>query len=271
MSAFDLPLDQLREYRPERTSRPISMRSGAGRSPTPAPLGGPPRVRAGRVAAPHGRRLRRHVRGLRRPADPGLAPRAGRCDRSVARVVEYIGYGGGRSFPLIWLTWASAGYAHLVMDTRGQGSSWSPGDTPDIEPDAGERAVPRLHDARHRRPARPTTTAGCMTDAVRAIDAAAAHPPSTRTASRSPAEPGRRPRARRRGPGAAGRGRGHRCPVPVPLAPRHRDHRRASLPRDRATTSRPSATARSRIHHAGYFDGMNFAAHATPRRCSRSA
>src|SRR5688500_5696039 len=40
-------------------------------------------------------------------------------------VVAYIGYGGGRSFAIDWLLWASAGYAHFVMDTRGQGSSWS--------------------------------------------------------------------------------------------------------------------------------------------------
>ncbi|MGC8765016.1 MAG: acetylxylan esterase [Brevinematia bacterium] len=46
-------------------------------------------------------------------------------------VVEFIGYGGGRSFPFDHLLWASAGYAHIVMDTRGQGSSWSKGDTPD--------------------------------------------------------------------------------------------------------------------------------------------
>ena len=46
-------------------------------------------------------------------------------------VVEYIGYGGGRGFPIDWLVWSSVGYAHLVMDTRGQGSSWRQGDTPD--------------------------------------------------------------------------------------------------------------------------------------------
>src|SRR3954454_19687421 len=50
-------------------------------------------------------------------------------------VVEYLGYGGGRGFATDWLLWASAGYAHLVMDTRGQGSAWSKGDTPDIEPE----------------------------------------------------------------------------------------------------------------------------------------
>jgi len=48
-------------------------------------------------------------------------------------IVEFIGYGGGRSFPFDWLIWSSAGYAHLVMDTRGQGSSWTKGDTPDYE------------------------------------------------------------------------------------------------------------------------------------------
>jgi cephalosporin-C deacetylase len=50
-------------------------------------------------------------------------------------VVEYIGYGGGRGFPIDWLLYSSAGYAHLIMDTRGQGSAWLRGDTPDL-PDA---------------------------------------------------------------------------------------------------------------------------------------
>ncbi|MBN1291688.1 MAG: acetylxylan esterase [Candidatus Latescibacteria bacterium] len=55
-------------------------------------------------------------------------------EKSLPCVVEYIGYGGGRGFPMDWLIWASAGYAHFIMDTRGQGSSWQPGDTPDPEP-----------------------------------------------------------------------------------------------------------------------------------------
>jgi cephalosporin-C deacetylase len=52
-------------------------------------------------------------------------------------VVEYIGYGGGRGLPHDWLLFSAAGYAHLVMDTRGQGSSWLSGDTPDPAPTAG--------------------------------------------------------------------------------------------------------------------------------------
>jgi cephalosporin-C deacetylase len=57
-------------------------------------------------------------------------------------VVEYIGYGGGRNFAIDWLLWASAGYAHFVMDTRGQGSTWSAGDTPDLYADGGNAHFP---------------------------------------------------------------------------------------------------------------------------------
>ena len=42
-------------------------------------------------------------------------------------VVEYIGYGGGRDLPGAQLHWAAAGFAHLFMDTRGQGSNWGTG------------------------------------------------------------------------------------------------------------------------------------------------
>ncbi|WP_432563309.1 acetylxylan esterase [Kineococcus sp. SYSU DK003] len=42
-------------------------------------------------------------------------------------VVEFVGYGGGRGLPHDRLTWASAGYAHLVVDTRGQGAAWGSG------------------------------------------------------------------------------------------------------------------------------------------------
>lgn len=90
-------------------------------------------------------------------------------------VVEYIGYGGGRSFPTDWLLWASAGYAHLVMDTRGQGSSWSPGDTPDLYAGGGNGHFPGsmtrgILDPRHYYYRR------VFTDAVRAIEAARSHP-----------------------------------------------------------------------------------------------
>ncbi|MCW2166120.1 cephalosporin-C deacetylase [Microbacterium hydrothermale] len=52
-------------------------------------------------------------------------------DEELPAVVEFIGYGGGRGLPGEKSAWANAGYVHVIMDTRGQGSSWSVGDTPD--------------------------------------------------------------------------------------------------------------------------------------------
>ncbi|HEX8488412.1 MAG TPA: acetylxylan esterase [Propionibacteriaceae bacterium] len=54
-------------------------------------------------------------------------------------VVQYHGYSGGRGFPHSSTLWAQAGWAHFVMDTRGQG--WSVGGlggTPDASDDAGQ-------------------------------------------------------------------------------------------------------------------------------------
>lgn len=48
-------------------------------------------------------------------------------DEVVPTVVEFVGYGGGRGLPHERLAWASAGYGHLVMDSRGQGSGWGTG------------------------------------------------------------------------------------------------------------------------------------------------
>lgn len=90
-------------------------------------------------------------------------------------VVEYIGYGGGRGFPLNWLQWASAGYANLVMDTRGQGSVWQNGDTPDL-PTAG--ANPSQPGFMTQGVLHPDTYyyRRVFMDAVRAVEAAQAHP-----------------------------------------------------------------------------------------------
>ncbi|MFB6889787.1 acetylxylan esterase [Kitasatospora sp. NPDC056327] len=89
-------------------------------------------------------------------------------------VVEYLGYGRGRGLPHQSLFWSSAGYAHLVMDSRGQGWSAAPGATPDP---AGSRpgAVPGFltrgiespDDFYYRR---------IITDAVRFVGAARSHP-----------------------------------------------------------------------------------------------
>jgi cephalosporin-C deacetylase len=90
-------------------------------------------------------------------------------------VVEFIGYGGGRNFAFDWLLWASVGYAHFVMDTRGQGSTWSQSDTPDLYADGGNAHYPGsmtkgVLDPKHYYYRR------VFSDAVRAIEAARSHP-----------------------------------------------------------------------------------------------
>lgn len=58
-------------------------------------------------------------------------------------VVQYIGYNGGRGIPYSWLTWSALGYAHLVMDNRGQGGGGkNTADTPDIGPDGHGSSSP---------------------------------------------------------------------------------------------------------------------------------
>lgn len=63
--------------------------------------------------------------------------------RPLPAVVQYLGYSGGRGFPYSSTIWAQAGYAHLVMDTRGQG--WGTGgasSTDDASPHAGMPHAP---------------------------------------------------------------------------------------------------------------------------------
>jgi cephalosporin-C deacetylase len=92
----------------------------------------------------------------------------------VPAVVEYIGYGGGRGLPHERLLYALAGYAHLVMDTRGQGSSWSVGETPDPDP-TGAPAHPGFMTRGVLDP-RTYYYRRLYADAVRAVEAVRSHP-----------------------------------------------------------------------------------------------
>jgi cephalosporin-C deacetylase len=105
------------------------------------------------------------VRGwLRAPAD---------ATGPLPTIVEYIGYGGGRGSALENLAFSAAGYLHLTMDTRGQGSVWSEGVTPD---DAG--TGPQVPGVMTRGIAAPETYyyTRFFVDAVLAVDAARAMP-----------------------------------------------------------------------------------------------
>lgn len=89
-------------------------------------------------------------------------------------VVEYIGYGGGRGFPHEWLEFPAAGFAYLVMDTRGQGGTWRQGDTPDL-PDGGNPYTPGFMTQGILTP-RTYYYRRLYSDAVRAIEAVRSHP-----------------------------------------------------------------------------------------------
>jgi len=87
------------------------------------------------------------------------------ADAPLPVIVKYLGYSGGRSFPTDHLLPPAAGYAHLVVDSRGQGH-----DTPDLGQGPGTQWVngfmtrgiedPRNHYYRR-----------LITDCVRAVDA----------------------------------------------------------------------------------------------------
>jgi cephalosporin-C deacetylase len=98
------------------------------------------------------------------------AARSGR----LPAVVEYVGYGGGRGLAHQRVLWATAGYAHLVMDSRGQGSSWAVGVTPDRDA-TGDPAQPGFMTQGILDPA-TYYYRRLMTDAARAVEAVRSHP-----------------------------------------------------------------------------------------------
>jgi cephalosporin-C deacetylase len=175
MGHFDLPLEQLRDYAPELCepadleafwAQTLDEAAGHDLDPVFAPYDSPLRtveVLDVSFAGFGGQRVAAWLLLPRHRAAP------------LPCVVEYVGYGGGRGLPHEQLDWSAMGYAHLVMDTRGQGSSWRTGATPDLDPEGALPHVPGFltlglpdpHRLYYRR---------LFTDAVRAIDAAAAHP-----------------------------------------------------------------------------------------------
>jgi cephalosporin-C deacetylase len=175
MAVFDLPLDELKTYRPER-EEPADF--DAFWAQTLAETRRKP-LEARFEPVDCGLRLMEVIdvtfNGYGGQPVKGWLYLPRRREGKLPCVVEYIGYGGGRGLPIEWLLWSSAGYAHFVMDTRGQGSSWRSGDTPDLEPDGSNPQSPGFmtrgildpHTYYYRR---------VFTDALRAIEAARSHP-----------------------------------------------------------------------------------------------
>jgi cephalosporin-C deacetylase len=172
---FDLPLDELTRYRPEPTAEPDFDQFWAetldqARRHELAPEYKPVDFMLDTVdvydtsfAGWNGERI---AAWLLLPRDrPGPLP----------VIVQLIGYGGGRSLPYQHLLMSAAGYAHLVVDSRGQGGSSNPGVTPDPDPDSRTGQHPGLMTRGVSDP-RTYYYRRLMTDAVRAVEAAQAHP-----------------------------------------------------------------------------------------------
>ena len=175
MAFFDLPLEQLQKYQPSRTE-PADFDAFWARTLEET------------RAYPLDARFTPYDTPLRsvevfdvtyngfggQPIKAWLLLPAQRTGK-LPCVVEFIGYGGGRGFPLHWMGWSSAGFAHLVMDTRGQGSAWMPGDTPDPEPQGSNPHFPGFMT---RGVLSPDTYyyRRVFTDGARAVEAARSHP-----------------------------------------------------------------------------------------------
>ena len=131
MPWYDLPVEQLREYRTS-TREPDGLDEWwAGRVEAARALARPPA-------------LTPHEPGLYDPVEVyDVEFSGGGGDRIRAwylrprdtpgapMVVKFIGYGGGRGTPTEHVLLPALGYALLVMDSRGQGGRWATGATPD--------------------------------------------------------------------------------------------------------------------------------------------
>ena len=151
------------------------------------------------------------------------------------------------------------------MDTRGQGSAWRKGDTPDPERRRCDRRAPGFMTRGDRRCPHSYYYRRVFTDAVRAVEAARSAPgvDAARIVDHR-RQPGRRH--------LAGRGRpGRDVAATMPDVPFLCHYRRATEITDAhpyreivALSARSTATRSSRSSTTlSYFDGVNFARRAT--------
>ncbi|MHB1009276.1 MAG: acetylxylan esterase [Propionibacteriaceae bacterium] len=146
MAFFDLPLDQLQEQRPT-IARPDDLDAFWTRT-LDAELSRPLEARVVPVDTPlktldvydvswvgyGGQRVQAWLRVPAGATEP------------LPTVLHYRGYSGGRGYPFVESEYASAGYAHFLLESRGQGwrtpSLTAP--TPDLDPAAGDMHYPGL-------------------------------------------------------------------------------------------------------------------------------
>jgi len=171
MTQFDMPLEELRTYRPavpEPTDFDAFWEQTLAESRR---AGGEVVLEKIAASLPHVEIFDLTFPGFNGEPIKAWYSRPARVpDAALPLVVQFQGYGGGRGLAFEHTFWPSAGYAHVMVDNRGQGSSWgNGGDTPDAAP-AGistpgfmTRGIEDPETYYYRR---------LFADAVRAIDAA---------------------------------------------------------------------------------------------------
>lgn len=174
MPRFDLPVEELRSYRPEVTE-PADFDDFWEQTLSESRAFAEP-IQLRRIDSPLQSVEVYDVTFSGFGGDPiggWLLLPAGNDDPLPA-VIEFNGYGGGRGLPHERLGWAASGYAHFFMDTRGQGSGWGTGGvTPD--PHGSGPATPGfmtrgIDDPRTYYYRRVFTDAVLAIDAIRTLD-----------------------------------------------------------------------------------------------------
>jgi cephalosporin-C deacetylase len=175
MALFDLPLDELRAYR-SSTAEPADFDAFWDETLAEArALAGPPAVTPVDAGLRTVETFDVTFSGFGGHPIKAWLNRPVQLPEPLPVVVDFIGYGGGRGHPHDWLLWSAAGYANLVMDTRGQGGTWRGGDTPDPGPDGTGPTAPGFLTRGVLDP-RTYYYRRLITDAVRAVETAAALP-----------------------------------------------------------------------------------------------
>ena len=170
----DLPLPELREYRPEVAEPDDFADFWARQLAAARALPGEPSFAPVDAKIQHAGVFDVTFPGYGGDPIKGWLLQPHQSAPGAAVIVEYIGYGGGRALPFDWLKWSCAGHPHLVMDTRGQGGSWLSGDTAD----RGDSGAPSTPGFMTRGIASPHSHyyTRLFIDAARAIDAINAYP-----------------------------------------------------------------------------------------------
>ena len=150
------------------------MRSGIGRSPRPGRRSSSATATPVESGLTSSRPSTSDFSGFGGTTVKGWLHLPAGAPEPLPAVVEFVGYGGGRGLPHERVMWSLAGYAHFVMDTRGQGSNWFVGGTPDPDP-VGAPSQPGfmtrgILDPNHYYYRR------VFVDGVRAVEAARDHP-----------------------------------------------------------------------------------------------